>query len=191
MLAQSEAASRFGWSRLFDGGTLRPDRFAAAAARLWSEWLAGGWAVRLNQSNGHDVVAKDIELKRIRLLVGAINVGICSETDLIDAMLRFDAVVRPFAPFERPMSNRRRVIDMIARDCDILWPRPGNGATTPSCRPHAVTSRRTVRFFGKEWDSVWSPDSYTQCDRHRLVFGELSAQTVALAYFCSRQRVTQ
>jgi hypothetical protein len=117
LLAQSEVAADFGWSRLYQNRELLPDAFASAATTLWDEWLGGGWAVCLNHFSGYDVVTKDIELERIPTLVergGGPN--------LINAMLRFDSIVRPFAPFERPMSSRRRVIDLVAASGDIAWP---------------------------------------------------------------------
>ena len=117
LLAQSNVAAQFGWAHLFQGGELQQDRFAQAAAILWDEWLGGGWAVCLNNFSGYDVVTKDIELERIPALVER-GAG----PQLVDAMLRFDSVVRPFAPFERPMSSRRRVIDLVAADADIPWP---------------------------------------------------------------------
>jgi hypothetical protein len=119
---QAETASQFGWARLFEDGRLVPCAFAAAAETLWSEWLDGGWAVCLNQFSGDDVVSKDIETERIPALAAR-----DSQSDaLVEAMLRFDRIVRPFAPFERPMSSRCRVIDGIATECGIAWPAVGN-----------------------------------------------------------------
>lgn len=118
LLAQSDAAARFGWSHLFEGGGLSPHRFKAVATQLWHEWLGGGWAVCLKRFSGHDVVTKDIEVERIPALLE------CQApvADLIDAMLRFDEIIRPFAPFERPISSRYRVIDKVVADHDLRWP---------------------------------------------------------------------
>jgi Family of unknown function (DUF6058) len=69
------------------------------------------------------VVIKDLELERIPALAeqSSLNAGVTP--GLIDAMLRYDSVVRPFAPFERGMSSRRRVIDDIADRFGLPWSR--------------------------------------------------------------------
>lgn len=118
LVAQSDAAAKFGWSHLFKGGELSPHRFQAAATQLWHEWLEGGWAVCLKRFSGHDVVTKDIEVERIPALLE----GRAPAADLIDAMLRFDEIIQPFAPFERPISSRYRVIDKVVADHDLRWP---------------------------------------------------------------------
>jgi Family of unknown function (DUF6058) len=123
LIAYSDAASQFGWSHLFEAGTLVPERFASAATRLWEEWLAGGWAVCLNRFSGYDVVNKDVELERIPKLAEQSRDGSCGP-ELIDSMLRFDSIVRAFAPFERPMSSRCRVIDQVVLEQDLPWPSP-------------------------------------------------------------------
>jgi hypothetical protein len=122
LLAQAETAAQFGWSRVFEAGRLQPQAFDGAAATLWSEWLDGGWVVCLNQFSGYDVVSKDLELERIPALAAAMKEQPGVGDDLLEAMLRFDRIVRPFAPFERPMSSRRRVIDTVALECGIVWP---------------------------------------------------------------------
>ena len=122
LLAQAESASQFGWSHLFEGGNLVPHAFNEAAEKLWTEWLDGGWVVCLNEFSGYDVVSKDLELERIPALAAAMKGQSGDGDDLVEAMLRFDRIVRPFAPFERPMSSRRRVIDLVALERGIAWP---------------------------------------------------------------------
>jgi len=67
-------------------------------------------------------VSKDLELERIPALAAAMKGQSGGGDDLVEAMLRFDRIVRPFAPFERPMSSRRRVIDLVALERGIAWP---------------------------------------------------------------------
>jgi hypothetical protein len=124
LIGQSEAASKFGWSHLFEAGELVPDRFASAATQLWNEWLGGGWAVCLNHFSGYDVVTKDVELERIPILAEIQADQSWRGLELIDCVLRYDAIVRPFAPFERPISSRRRVVDLVVLDHELPWPSP-------------------------------------------------------------------
>jgi hypothetical protein len=128
LISQAGDASRFGWTHLFEDGQLNSSLCDRAAADLWREWMGGGWAVCLRRFSGYDVVTKDLELNRIPILADEREGDPTADLRLIDAMLRYDAVVRPFAPFERPISSRRRVTDSIAQRFGLPWPEHCNDA---------------------------------------------------------------
>jgi|GEM_PF-2054776 len=125
-------ARLFGWAHLFDSqGRLDEAALDQAARQLWDEWLGGGWAVCLHRFDGHHVVVKDIELERIPALARRLESDRAVLPELIDAMLRYDSVARPFAPFERGMSSRRRVIDNVANALTLPWPRDRSSVPAP------------------------------------------------------------
>lgn len=122
--AEASLARRFGWAALYDAqGQLKSRELDDAVGMLWAEWLGGGWAVCLNRFDGHHVVVKDLELERIPALAEMAESDPSYVPDLIDAMSRFDAATRAFAPFERRMSSRSRVIDATAARSNVPWPR--------------------------------------------------------------------
>jgi hypothetical protein len=117
LLAQAADACVHGWARLFaSDGSLDHDALAAEVQSLHADWLNGGWAVCLRRWNGHHVVTKDLERARI----GAITADGAHETlsarerlALQDAIERLDAVILPFAPYERPHGTPGLFIDRM------------------------------------------------------------------------------
>lgn len=117
LVAQAIDARAQGWTRLFaPGGSLERDALTAEVQSLHADWLNGGWAVCLRRWNGYHVVTKDLERARI----GAITADGTRETlsapersALRDAIERLDAVMLPFAPFERPHGTPGLYIDAM------------------------------------------------------------------------------
>ena len=112
LLAQARAPRNSAGRICSQGGRLVPHAFDEATAKLWTEWLDGGWVVCLNEFSGYDVVSKDLELERIPALAAAMKGQSGGGDDLVEAMLRFPTDRRPFAPFERPCR---------AADASSIW----------------------------------------------------------------------
>jgi hypothetical protein len=117
LLAQAADARAHGWARLFAAdGSLDREALATEIQSLNADWLNGGWAVCLRRWNGYHVVTKDLERAR----VGAITADGTRETlspnerlALQDAIERLDAVMLPFAPYERPHGTPGLYIDAM------------------------------------------------------------------------------
>jgi hypothetical protein len=117
LLAQAADARAHGWTRLFAAdGSLDREALATEIQSLNADWLNGGWAMCLRRWNGYRVVTKDLERARI----GAITADGTRDTlspnerlALQDAIERLDAVMLPFAPYERPHGTPGLYIDAM------------------------------------------------------------------------------
>lgn len=120
--AEAALAQHHAWSELFDreGCPVR-EKVSAAADELWASWFDGGWAVCLRRFDAHHVVVKDIEVARVAGIAARPRED-WNVIELAEAMLRYDAVARPFAPFERTMSSRCKTIDAIGATGAVPWP---------------------------------------------------------------------
>lgn len=110
-------ARTYAWSHLFDArGDLKDGAVDEQIRTLSAEWMNGGWAVCLRQWDGHHVVTKDLE----RAFIGAITDDGARQTlapidrrALRDAIERLEAVMLPFAPYERPHGTPGLFIDRM------------------------------------------------------------------------------
>jgi hypothetical protein len=117
LLAQAVDARVHGWTRLFaSDGALDREALAAEVLSLNADWMRGGWAVCLRRWNGYHVVTKDLERARIGAITADATRGALSVQErlaLQDAIERLEAVMLPFAPFERPHGTPGLFIDRM------------------------------------------------------------------------------
>ncbi|MES1158329.1 MAG: DUF6058 family natural product biosynthesis protein, partial [Terricaulis silvestris] len=116
LLRQAEDARTHAWSHLFDAhGVLDEPALDVEVGGLCSDWLGGGWAVCLQRWHGHHVVTKNLERARIAAMTdgGRRDLSDAERIALLDAIARLDAVMLPFAPYERPHGTPGLFIDAM------------------------------------------------------------------------------
>lgn len=117
LVAQATDSRVHGWTRLFaPDGSLDRDAVATEVRLLHVGWLNGGWAVCLRRWNGYHVVTKDLERARIAAITAdgtRATLWPNERLALQDAIERLDAVMLPFAPFERPHGTPGLYIDAM------------------------------------------------------------------------------
>jgi Family of unknown function (DUF6058) len=130
-LASSDASTYekpFVWHHLFDHRQLNADRFDNEVNNIWDDWMSGAWAVCLRRFDGHHLVTKEIERARIASITenGERRLNDAqSKIQLLDAIVRLDSVMLPFAPHERPHGTPGHFIDAMLERYDL--PRSTSG----------------------------------------------------------------
>ena len=114
---QADDAQLYAWTHLFQSdGALNDDAVQAEARQLGDDWLGGGWAVCLRRWDGRHIVTKDLERARIAALTDDGKREKLSGDErlaLFDAINRLDALMLPFAPYERPHGTPGLFIDQM------------------------------------------------------------------------------
>lgn len=117
LAARPDDAMAYGWSHVLRGGHPDPRALRDEVASYRDGWRDGGWAVCLRRFDGHHLVTKEIERRRIAALTEEGRRPALAPAErlaVLDAMIRLDSVLLPFAPHERPTGTPGRFIDSVA-----------------------------------------------------------------------------
>jgi hypothetical protein len=97
----------------FEGGRVNPAEAQAMAAKEWADWVNGAYAVCMRRFSARGCIEKEALRSRI---VAAMADDAPQSDQLIDIALfdlveRLEALILPFAPWERPPGSPGRAID--------------------------------------------------------------------------------
>lgn len=127
LAARTDEATIHGWGHLMRGGAVNADAVRGEVESYRDGWEAGGWAVCLRRFDGHHLATKEIERRRIAALTQdgtKPELPAPERLAVLDAMIRLDSVLLPFAPHERPYGTPGKFIDAVALRYDL--PLPGH-----------------------------------------------------------------
>ena len=108
--------AQLAYTDAFVDGRLDLQRGTEAGMAEWADWIGGGYGVCLRRFDARSLATKAGEVARIRAITsdGALEVVPPAEKlALIDALERLDAVMQPFAPYQRPHGTPGKWVDPI------------------------------------------------------------------------------
>ncbi len=106
----------FEYQALFNGPDLDEIKLAKQLETEWQSWILGGYAVCLRRWDGSHPVIKNIEIARIRTLTDdgtKPTLTTKEQIALLSAIKRLDAVMLPFAPYQRPVGSPGKWVDQL------------------------------------------------------------------------------
>ncbi|MEO5866858.1 MAG: DUF6058 family natural product biosynthesis protein [Sphingomonas sp.] len=95
----------------FPGGVFDTDAATRCALTEWSDWTKGGYAVCLARFSGESCVRKEALARRLRRHFEGEPGFALSRHTLFDLVERLEAMLLPFAPWQRATCTPGRVID--------------------------------------------------------------------------------
>lgn len=111
----NEPVARLAYSDSFTEGGIDTEKARETGLAEWADWINGGYGVCLRRFDAHSLAVKGGEAARVRQITqsGAKEtLSPAEKFDLLDAMERLDAVMLPFAPYQRPNGTPGFWIDM-------------------------------------------------------------------------------
>jgi len=108
--------ARLGYPDLFDGGKIALDACNSRADREWADWINGGYGVCLRRFDANSLVTKTCEVTRNQMISENGTKDRLTQVErlsLLDAIEKLDAVMLPFAPYQRPSGTPGKWIDKL------------------------------------------------------------------------------